>query len=134
MATTDATATEQTAIEQAIQLYIDGVSKGDAAKLKEAFHDAAWMFGSIGGQRFDWPIAQLIDTVAAQPLDSNGEFSARITAVEQVGDAAATVRLEEDGCWGNLSFVDFFTLTKIDGAWKIVNKTFAHTGGEPPAH
>jgi hypothetical protein len=53
-------------------------------------------------------------------------------AVEQVGDAA-TVRLEEDGCWGNLSFVDFFTLAKIDGTWKIVNKTFAHTGGEMPA-
>jgi hypothetical protein len=58
--------------------------------------------------------------------------SARRTAVEQVGDAA-TVRLEEDGCWGNLSFVDFFALAKIDGTWRIVNKTFAHTGGEMPA-
>jgi hypothetical protein len=55
MATTDATATEQAAIEQAIQLYIDGVSKGDAAKLKETFHEEAWMLGSIGGQRFDIP-------------------------------------------------------------------------------
>ena len=100
MATTDATATEQAAIEQAIQLYIDGASKGDAAKLKETFHEAAWMLGSIGGQRFDMPIAQMIETLAAQPLDSNGEFSARLTAIEQVGDAA-TVRLEEDGCWGN---------------------------------
>jgi Putative lumazine-binding len=43
------------------------------------------------------------------------------------------VTLEEDGCWGNLSFVDYFTLAKIDGTWKIVNKTFAHTGGEMPA-
>ena len=70
MATTDATATEQAAIEQAIQLYIDGASKGDAAKLKETFHEAAWMLGSIGGQRFDMPIAQMIETLAAQPLDS----------------------------------------------------------------
>jgi hypothetical protein len=120
MATTETTATEQAAIEQAVQLYIDGASKGDAAKLKETFHDEAWMLGSIGGQRFDMPIAQMIETVTAQPLDSNGEFSARITAVEQVGDAA-TVRLEEDGCWGNLSFVDFFTLAKIEGGWKMVN-------------
>jgi hypothetical protein len=28
---------------------------------------------------------------------------------------------------------DFFTLAQIDGKWAIVNKTFAHTGGEPPA-
>ncbi len=74
----------------------------------------------------------MAETVTQQPLDSDGSFRARITSVEQVGDAAR-VTLEEDGCWGNLSFVDHFTLTKIDGAWKIVNKTFAHTGGEMPA-
>jgi Putative lumazine-binding len=26
--------------------------------------------------------------------------------------------------------VDVFALAKIDGSWKIVNKTFAHPGGE----
>jgi Putative lumazine-binding len=31
-----------------------------------------------------------------------------------------------------LSFVDFFSLANIDGSWKIVNKTFAHTGGSMP--
>jgi hypothetical protein len=131
MATTVTTATERAAIEDAVRLYIEGASKGDAAKLNEAFHDSAWMFGSISGQRFDMPIAQMIETVTAQPLDADGSFAARITEVEQVGDAA-TVTLEEDGCWGNLSFVDYFALTKIDGTWKIVNKTFAHTGGEMP--
>jgi hypothetical protein len=131
MATTVDTASERAAIEQVVQLYIDGASKGKPEKLKEAFHDTAWMFGSISGQRFDMPIAQMLETVTAQPLDADGSFAARITAVEQVGDAA-TVRLEEDGCWGNISFVDYFTLAKIDGTWKIVNKTFAHTGGEMP--
>jgi hypothetical protein len=53
-------------------------------------------------------------------------------SVEQVGDAAFAV-LEEDGFWGTVSFTDFFTLTQIDGTWTIVNKTFAHTGGQPPA-
>jgi hypothetical protein len=128
---TTVTATEREAIERTIHLYIDGASKGDAAKIKEAFHDTAWMYGSIGGQRFDMPAGQLAETVAQQPLNSDGSFSARITAVEQVGDAAR-VTLEEEGCWGNLSFVDYFTLAKIDGSWKIVNKTFAHTGGEMP--
>jgi hypothetical protein len=48
-----------------------------------------------------------------------------------VGDAALAV-LEEEGCWGSVSMTDF-TLARIDGGWMIVNKTFAHTGGEPPA-
>jgi hypothetical protein len=126
------TATEREAIVAAIQLYIDGASKGDAAKLKEAFDERAWMFGSLGGQRYDVPVAQLIELCVSQPLDSDGSFEARIISIEQVGDAAA-VTLEEDGCWGGVSFTDFFTLAKIDGTWKIVNKTFAHTGGELPA-
>jgi hypothetical protein len=29
--------------------------------------------------------------------------------------------------------VDFFSLARTDVTWKIVNKTFVHTGGEPPA-
>jgi hypothetical protein len=64
-------------------------------------------------------------------VDVDGSFQARVVSVEQVGDAAFAV-LEEDGFWGTVSFTDFFTLARIDGAWKIVNKTFAHTGGEPP--
>ena len=83
MATTVSSANERAAIESAVQLYIDGVSKGDAAKLKEAFHDEAWMFGSLGGQRADMPIAQLIEMAVSNPLDSDGSFRARITAVEQ---------------------------------------------------
>jgi hypothetical protein len=132
MSTAVTEATERAAIEAAIQLYIDGASKGDADKINETFHEAAWMYGSVSGQRFDMPAGKLAETVAAQPLDSDGGFSARITSLEQVGDVAR-VTLEEDGCWGSLSFVDYFTLTKIDGTWKIVNKTFAHTGGEMPA-
>ena len=127
-----ATATdERTAIEAAIQLYIDGASKGDAGKINETFHESAWMYGHVDGHRFDMPAAQLAETVAAQPLDSDGSFTARIASIEQVGDVAR-VTLEEDGAWGSLSFVDYFTLAKIDGTWKIVNKTFAHTGGEMP--
>jgi hypothetical protein len=126
------TETERDAITAAIQLYIDGASKGDGAKLREGFHEDAWMFGSLGGQRYDVPVAKLIELCESQPLDSDGSFEARITSIEQVGDAA-TVTLEEDGCWGGISFTDFFTLTKIGGQWKIANKTFAHTGGELPA-
>ena len=30
-------------------------------------------------------------------------------------------------------FVDFFTVARIEGRWWITNKTYAHTGGTPPA-
>jgi hypothetical protein len=131
MATTD-TATERDAIVAVVDRYIEGVSKGHATALEQAFDERAWMFGTAGGQRFDMPIAQLIELATQMPLDSDGGYRAEVLAVEQVGDAAQ-VRLAEDGCWGGVSFVDLFTLAKIDGEWKIVNKTFTHTGGEMPA-
>jgi hypothetical protein len=45
---------------------------------------------------------------------------------------AVVVYKRRDGCWGSAAFVDFFTVTRIGGAWKITNKTFAHSGGEIP--
>jgi hypothetical protein len=125
------TGTEQAEITRVVNLYAEGVRDGDAAKLREAFHPQAWMFGSLAGTRYDEPIDELIALVDGKPVDVDGSFQARVVSVEQVGDAAFAV-LEEDGFWGTVSFTDFFTLARIDGAWKIVHKTFAHTGGEPP--
>jgi hypothetical protein len=126
------TGSEQAEITRTVDLYVEGVRDGDGAKLREAFHPEAWMFGSLAGTRYDEPIGELIALVDGKPVDVDGSFQARVMSVEQVGDAAFAV-LEEDGFWGTVSFTDFFTLARIDGTWKIVNKTFAHTGGEPPA-
>jgi hypothetical protein len=70
--------------------------------------------------------------MAADGPADTGNYQARILSVTQVGDAA-TAMVAEDGYWGTVSFVDFLSLCRINGTWKIVNKTFAHTGGQPPA-
>ncbi len=117
-------------ILQLLELYIEGSSKGDASKLNEVFHEDARMFGSAGGTRHDIPIAEFIAMAAAMPVDT-GKYQGSITSVTQVGDVAVAV-VAEDGCWGDVSFVDFFSLARIEGVWKIVNKCFAHTAGEMP--
>lgn len=123
---------ENTTVVGAVQLYIEGVAKGDTSKLERAFHPDARMYGSLGGQRFDIPITEMIAMSASQPADTDGSYRASIRNVEEEGDAAIAI-LDEEGFWGALSFVDFFSLAKIDDQWKIVNKTFAHTGGELPS-
>jgi Putative lumazine-binding len=125
------TGSDTAAITRTVDLYVEGMRNGDAAKLREAFHPDAWMFGSLAGTRYDEPIGELIAMVDGQPVDVDGSFQASVISVEQVGDAAFAV-LEERGFWGTVSFTDFFTLAQIDSTWRIVNKTFAHTGGEPP--
>jgi Putative lumazine-binding len=127
-----ATAQETEQITHAINLYVEGVRDGDAAKLREAFHPDARMWGSMAGERYDEPIAEMIAMVDGKPVDVDGSYQTQITSMEQNDDVASAV-LAEEGFWGTVSFVDFFALARIDGAWKIVNKTFVHTGGEPPA-
>jgi hypothetical protein len=126
------TSQETDQITRAVNLYVEGVRDGDAAKLREAFHPDAHMWGSMAGQRYDEPVTELIAMVDGKPVDVDGSFRAHIASVEQTGDAAA-VTLTEEGFWGTVSFVDFFSLARIGDTWKIVNKTFVHTGGEPPA-
>ena len=118
------------AIAATVQLYIDGSARGDAAKLIEGFHPDAQMYGAVGDDRYDEPITEYIKLMADSP---GGEtLRARITSIVQVGDAASAT-VGEDGFSGTLSFVTFLTLSRIEGHWRIVNKNFAHTGGQMPA-
>jgi hypothetical protein len=127
-----ATAQSTQQISDAVQLYIDGVGDGNAAKLREAFHPEARMWGSLAGQRFDVPITEMIAMFDGKGADVDGSYVARIVSIEQTEDTAI-VTLAEEGFWGTVSFVDFFSLARIASEWKIVNKTFVHTGGQPPA-
>jgi hypothetical protein len=117
-------------IVRVLGLCMEGEAKGDAGLLKEAFHADARMFGEVAGERYDMPITEFFEVAEAEPADT-GSYRGRVLSVHQVGDAASAV-VAEEGYWGTLSFIDFFTLNRSAGVWKIVNKTFAHTGGEPP--
>jgi len=118
------------AIHRVLELCIEGEAKGDAAKLREAFHADARMFGSIAGARYDVPIEELFELAESEPADT-GTYRSRILSVHQTGDGAVAL-VAEEGYWESLSFIDYFQLARIDGDWKIVRKLFIHTGGEPP--
>ncbi len=127
-----ATAQDTDQIARTVDLYVQGVREGDADKLREAFHPDSRMWGSLAGQRYDVPIAEMIAMFDGKPADVNGSYQTEVTSLEQSDDVAAATLVEE-GFWGTVSFVNFFALARIDDSWQIVNKTFVHTGGEPPA-
>ena len=108
------------AITKTVQNYIKGGRTGRTADMKLAFHPDATIFGYIDADLFAGPIQGLFDW-----NDQNGaatELEGRITSVDLVG-TVATVRLELDN-WSGHRFTDFFTLLKVDGEWKIMNKVF----------
>src|SRR5436189_5858896 len=103
------TGSDTAQITHAVDLYVEGMREGDGAKLTEAFHPQAWMFGSLGGTRFDEPIGELIAMVDGHSVDVDGSYEARVVSVDQAGDAAYAV-LEQQACCGTESLSDFFTL------------------------
>ncbi len=108
------------AIAETVQHYIDGAKSGKGDDMKPAFHKDATIFGYAGADLFAGPIQQLFDW-----NDENGpaaELQARIASIDVV-DTIATVRLELNN-WTGSRYTDLFTLLKVDGDWKIMNKVF----------
>ena len=122
---------EYDAIKQVVERYVEGAGRGDAATMKGALHPDFRMFGTAGGQRFDMDLGTFLEISAAAPLNNAGTYSSRIASVQQFGDAAVAVLLE-DGCWGEVSFVDLLSLSRVGSDWKIVSKTFTHVSGKMP--
>ena len=107
-------------IEKTVQFYIDGAKSGKGDDMKPAFHKDATIFGYIGDDLFAGPIQKLFDW-----NDKNGpatELETKIASIDVVG-TVAIVRLESDN-WTGHKFTDFFTLLKVEGTWKIMNKVF----------
>ena len=116
-------------IVRVVQLYPAGFNDRDAGKLREAFHEDAWMFftredGILHTARI-WDVVDL--WAAGEPDDPPHRVTGRIISVTQAGDVAS-VLLGWDWYKGkDFSFVEFHTMLRIEGVWKITNKTATRT-------
>jgi hypothetical protein len=118
------TMTDAEQIAEKINGYVRGCETGEGVHFKAAFHPDARMFGHVGPDRYDEPIFGGLDAaVSDQPA---GEYDTRILSIDISGDAAA-VKLAESRFWGQ-DFINFFLMSRIDGEWQIVAKSFDHVG------
>jgi|ERR1700677_377137 ketosteroid isomerase-like protein len=112
-------------IVRVVQLYVDAFNDNDAEKLKEAFDENAWIFYiDADGSLHKNLISENFKNWAAPP---SWGVVGRFISVSQVGDAAS-VQLS----WDIVSdksggYIDFHNLLRINGVWKITNKTATHS-------
>ncbi len=118
MLSTQAQTTDLQLIEKTIHHYFDGMVNHNAESLTKAFHPTATM---------KWNGEQYMEVNALKALsdyvNSNDTVKTKtsIVAINIVGDAAnAQLELEYETFY----FVDFMHLMKIEGAWKIISKTY----------
>ena len=109
-------------IVSVVQLYVDAFNDNDIRKLKEAFDKDAWIFYiDADGVLHKHLVSDSFEQWAAPP--SSGVVG-RFISVNQVGDAASvelSFESEKIGGW-----IDFHNLLRINGVWKITNKTAVH--------
>jgi ketosteroid isomerase-like protein len=118
-------------VRDVVARYVDAVYTGDVAVLKECFHPAAVMSGYLGDELLVGGPERFFEDIASTPsMESTGApYSAETVSVEVAGDAAS-VRLDETGFFGSLSFSNWFHLIRgEDGEWRIVSKLFAMRSG-----
>jgi hypothetical protein len=114
------TLTDYDEIVHTIQLYIDGFNKHDPSKFREAFHEDAWIFYfDKNGELKNWHLGE--ETFERWANEKGDFIQPRMISVNQRGDVA-NVLLGFGDEW-----VDFHNLARIDGKWKITNKTATHS-------
>jgi putative lumazine-binding protein len=111
---------EYKAISDTIQHYLDGARSGKGDDMRPAFHEQATIFGYVGPDLFAGPIEGLYAW-----HDENGAAVDVVTHVTimEVVETVAVVRVDADN-WTGHRFTDYFTMLKVDGTWKIMNKVF----------
>jgi hypothetical protein len=108
-----------------MQLYIDGFNDNDINKFREAFHDDAWIFFvDAEGALHKSLISEWFEKWATPPgLGVVGRFF----SVTQVGDVASVQVSFDRASDASQGWIDFHNLIRVNGRWKITNKTATHS-------
>ena len=115
----------QTAGKDAVRIplenYLKGHATGDGEYMRKAFHTEGNLIFIRDGKFTTRSFADYIAGFTGKPAADEGQRKRSIEAVDVSGNAAvAKVVLD----YPTTRFVDYMSLLKIDGEWKIVTKIF----------
>jgi hypothetical protein len=112
---------EEAAVRAAVEHYFRGHATGQGEHFRKVFHPESKLFAVREGKF--WQLTSE-DYIANAPGKAPADEAQRRRTVESVditGNAAvAKVVLD----YPSVKFTDYMSLLKIDGEWRIVNKTF----------
>ena len=118
--------TDLTEIEQVLQTYFDGMYEGDTAKLAQAFHEVAHLFGVEDGKLTDMSRAQWFEMLRGRQSPQSRDLPRRdwVVQIDRSGPTTAFAKVQ---CQiPPRYFTDYLTLAKLADGWKVVSKTY-HT-------
>lgn len=129
------TASAHNAEEQLVRVplenYLKGHETGEPEYMRKAFHIEGKLMFIRDGKYTTVEFSDYIARMNGKPAADEASRKRYIESVDVSGNAA-TGKIVLD--YPNVRFVDYMSLLKIDGEWKIVNKIFhsepKKTGGD----
>lgn len=120
---TSAQTSEDAAARVPLENYLKGHATGNAEFFKKAFHPEAKLFWYRDGKLQSRTSAEYIALAGAsgKPADDEAQRKRWIESVSLTGNTGfAKIVLD----YPQAKLTDYMALLKIDGEWKIINKTF----------
>ncbi len=114
-------ADEKKAVRVPLDNYIQGHATGNGEFFKKAFHTEGDMLWIRVGKFSSRSFAEYIAGASGKPAADEAGRKRAIESIDVAG-TAASARIVLD--YPTVRFVDYMTLLKIDGEWKIVSKVF----------
>lgn len=112
---------EKEAVRVPLENYLKGHATGDGEYMKKAFHTEGNMIFIREGKYTTRSFADYIAGFTGKPPADEAKRKRWIESVEVSGNAAVGKIILD---YPTVKFVDYMTLLKISGEWKIVNKSF----------
>jgi hypothetical protein len=119
---------DEDAVRAAVQHYFDGMMNASPEDLRIAFHPESRLIGagSEGGIMII-PFERWASSWEGREPRDLEKYKNEIVSIDMHGTAAS---VKTDLVWPNVRYIDYLSLLKIDGEWKIVNKIW--TEEAPP--
>ena len=112
---------EKAAVRVPLENYLKGHETGNPEFMKKAFHTDGDLMFIRDGKFTTRSFADYISGMSGKPAADEDKRKRFIESIDVSGDAAVGKIILD---YPNAKFVDYMTLLKIDGEWKIVNKSF----------
>ena len=116
------TSSERESISQTVHLYFDGMMDRDRTKLDQAFLSEARLIGFRGDELTITSYNTWATGTSKGEPRNRDQYKNEIVSIRVQGNTAVA---ETELYWPGIYYYDFLTLIKIDGLWKIVNKSWS---------
>lgn len=120
---------ERDAVRVPLENYLKGHATGDPEFMRRAFHTEGKLVFMRDGKFTTRTFEEYINGSSGKPASDERERKRSIESIDIAGNAA-TAKIVLD--YPAVKFTDYMALLKIDGEWKIVNKTFFAEPKTPP--